>query len=190
MRSRTTRDISVCVLVAALTMGVSACSASPAPARPAASTSGSGSAGPSPEATEFPASGAAVPTCKNLLDPDTVSGFTDAGWSPREEPFLIGDKHLTRSISCAWADFKEASGTYTLFGWAAISTKDARAAIDTLVAAGWRAEPAPEGTYVTEDPEQSLNTDGDGYGTTYEFGAGWVTIADTKENLALIVLPR
>ena len=43
--------------------------------------------------------------------------------------------------------------------------------------------------YITENPANVLNPDSDGYGMTYQFGDGWITLADTKQGLLLIERP-
>ena len=43
--------------------------------------------------------------------------------------------------------------------------------------------------YVTENPDYSIAVDESGFGMTYEFGDGWVTLAYTKQSLVLINRP-
>ena len=86
-------------------------------------------------------------------------------------------------------DYSVASGNLLLFGWAPITAEEADAAVSRLESQGWTREEAAEGYYVTEDATQSPTTDEDGYGMTYEFGDGWVTVADTKQGLLLIQRP-
>ena len=61
----------------------------------------------------------------------------------------------------------------------------------TLVDQGWVRESRRDGVYITESPETAIAKDDQGYGMTYLFGDGWVTIADTKQGLrAHRVAPR
>ena len=56
--------------------------------------------------------------------------------------------------------------------------------------AGWIADQASGNSFITEDPMQALSVDDDGYGMTYQFGDGWVTVADVKQSLLLIQRPQ
>ena len=44
-------------------------------------------------------------------------------------------------------------------------------------------------TFITEPPQFSIAVDEDGFGMTYEFGDGWVTVSDTRQGLLLITPP-
>ena len=46
------------------------------------------------------------------------------------------------------------------------------------------------GVYVTESPSTVIAPDENGYGITYLFADGQVTVADTKQGLLLIEWPR
>ena len=68
--------------------------------------------------------------------------------------------------------------------------KEATAAQDELIAAGWLREDGNHGIYITEDPAYAIGIDDAGYGMTYHFGDGWVSVSETKQNLQLINAPR
>ena len=51
-------------------------------------------------------------------------------------------------------------------------------------------EDGNHGTYITEDPAYAIGIDDAGYGMTYHFGDGWVSVSETKQNLQLINAPR
>jgi hypothetical protein len=103
--------------------------------------------------------------------------------------FRIGERTIDDGISCIWGDYSVASDNVQIFGWAPISEADADSARTELLAAGWRAVDDPSGDYITEDPNTAVSTDDQGYGLTYEFGDGWVIMADTKQSLVLIEPP-
>ena len=54
----------------------------------------------------------------------------------------------------------------------------------------WLREDGNHGTYITEDPAYAIGIDDAGYGMTYHFGDGWVSVSETKQNLQLINAPR
>lgn len=188
------------VLTAALTVGIalvaSSCATTPAP-QPTAPEGGSTetvapvdpSATPDPSDTAGAVDPASV-TCENLIGADLVEELTEQGWTPREDPFLIGDLELADGTACTWGDFEETTGDdLLLFGWSPITADDATAAQAALEAEGWIAEDGSDGVYVTEDPSQAIAVDEEGYGMTYLFGDGWVTVSDTKQGLVLIERP-
>ncbi len=147
------------------------------------------SASPDPEQSE-PVTAPADVTCESLLGEDLVTELTDQGWTAREDPFFIGDVELADGISCTWGDFEASAGDdLLLFAWSPISTEQATAARAGLTSEGWLTEEGPSGTYVTEDPSMAIAVDAEGYGMTYLFGDGWVTLSDTKQGLVLIQLP-
>ena len=128
--------------------------------------------------------------CETLLDPELVSDLTSRGWTPREDPFFIGDVELSDGISCTWGDFTAETGdNLLLFAWAPITPDQRTAAMTTLRSEGWNVEEGADGVYVTEDPELAIAVDDDGYGITYLFGDGWVTLSDTRQGLVLIKRP-
>ncbi|MBD7956676.1 hypothetical protein H9651_03400 [Microbacterium sp. Sa4CUA7] len=160
-------------------------SGTPAPTVGSADTS-SPTATPEPEKTSEPV---AAPDCSALISPATVEGFESLGWTSREEPFAIGAAAVPDGIQCQWADFAVPGGPMQIFGWAPIDAKDAQDAQEELLSAGWVRENGDAGVYISESPQMALATDAEGYGMTYLFGDGWVTLADTKQSLLLIENP-
>jgi len=129
-------------------------------------------------------------TCENLIDADLVSDLTSRGWTPREDPFVIGDMELSGGLACTWGDFTAETGdNLLLFAWSPISPEDAETARASLASEGWLVEDGDDGAYVTEDPDEAIVVDDEGYGMTYLFGDGWVTLSDTKQGLVLIERP-
>lgn len=173
-------------LTACATPEVPTPTGTPAPTAGSAGTA-TPSAAPEPDSTSQPA---ADPTCTTIISATTVGDFEELGWSHREEPFLIASTELPDGIQCSWADFAVPGGPVQVFGWAPVDEADAKGSQSELLTAGWLRENGDEGVYVTEDPEMALVTDGDGYGMTYLFGDGWVTLADTKQSLLLIERPN
>lgn len=187
-------------LAAALSVGIAltaaGCASSP---EPAPTTPGAGStetiapvdpsATPGPDETGSAVDPATV-TCENLIGADLVEELTGQGWTPREDPFVIGDLALPDGTACTWGDFDEMTGDdLLLFGWSPITADDAAVAQSTLEAEGWIREDGEDGVYITEDPSQAIAVDEQGYGMTYLFGDGWVTVSDTKQGLVLIERP-
>lgn len=183
------------VLTAGIALTASACASTPAPAPTGSGGSTETVAPVDPSATPAPSeTGSAVDpaavTCENLIGPDLVEELTEQGWTPREDPFVIGDLVLPEGTACTWGDFEEMTGDdLLLFGWSPITAEDAAAAQAGLEAEGWIAEDGADGVYVTEDPSQAIAVDDEGYGMTYLFGDGWVTVSDTKQGLVLIERP-
>lgn len=180
------------ILALALVLSACATPGAPTPTGTVVTTA------PTPTATD---AGAATPTtspttvpeatCDSLVAEDILTDLTAKGWTFEEAPFTAGDLTLDDGLQCTWADFSVASGNLFLFGWAPITADEAQQAQDQLVAQGWTIEDAEDGgLYVTEDGTRAPTVDENGYGMTYEFGGGWVTIADTKQNLLLIERPQ
>lgn len=142
--------------------------------------------GPEPSAS---ATAASDVSCASLLPADTVADFEGVGWSAKEEPLHVGGIQLTDGIQCTWGDYSVATDHVQIFGWAPIDDAQAVTAQDELLANGWRREDSAEGLYITESRDTAIATDENGYGITYLFGDGWVTIADTKQGLVLIERP-
>lgn len=168
-----------------LTLGLTACT-SPG-AGPSSSSSalppGDGTASTAPEGQT-----GVAPTCQNMLSPELVAEFTEIGWTPKAEEFRINGEIVPEGLQCLWADFTVPSDHGQLFGWAPIDDAAAQAAQQALQDMGWLREAGDSGTYITENPEVASELV-DGYGMTYLFGDGWVTLADTKQNLLLISQP-
>lgn len=144
---------------------------------------------PEPAASEAPGP-VTTPTCETLVSASLVDTFHDLGWTAVEREFRAGATEIDGGLTCAWSDYSGPGGDHgQLFGWAPIASEDAAAAQSNLLSEGWLREEGSAGVYVTENPELTIATDADGYGMTYLFGDGWVTVADTKSNLLLIELP-
>lgn len=184
----------------ALALSLSACTASapeldPSPSAPSAPT-----AAPEPTPAATPAAIEDVPTpsptpteaptCESIIAPSTIEVLADQGWTYREHPFLVGSEELAGGLSCVWGDYDVPSDNVQVFGWAPIGPGDANRAQQLLLADGWDRLDEDGHTYFTEDRSSvSIQTDDDGFGTTYEFGDGWVILADTRQSLALITRP-
>lgn len=167
-------------LLAAISLAAAGCAASDdgdtAPSSP----------GPTPGAT----SAAAAVTCETLISPSMVSELEDAGWTSQQEVFRIGALELPDGIQCVWGDFTIVDDQLMLFGWAPIADDVSETAQQRLISEGWISEESADGRYVTENPETAISVDDEGYGITYLFGDGWVTVADTKQDLLLIERPQ
>ncbi len=138
-----------------------------------------------PEPTQAP-----TPTCDTIVSPSLVEKLTGLGWTAKEDVFSAGDTALEGGIQCTWADFDgHASDNLLVYGWAPIDETAARALQSELVSQGWVREDDGGSVYITESPEFASSVDENGYGTTYQFGDGWVKIARTKQGLLLIDWP-
>lgn len=151
---------------------------------------GTGGDSAKPDATPTPTGPPADLTCETLISPTMVSDLEETGWTSQEDVFRIGELELPDGIQCTWADFTIVDDQLMLFGWAPISAEQAEKAEASLTAEGWLTEEGDEGRYVTENPDTAISVDEDGYGMTYYFGDGWVTVADTKQDLLLIERPE
>lgn len=170
-----------------LALGALAACAAPSesPAAPS-STSAAPDASGDPADTPDPTDPAAELSCETMISAGTVEALTAAGWTAQPKEFVIGDLALTSGMVCFWADYSVGSDHGQLYGWSPISADQAAQAQESLIADGWRREDGPQGVYFTENPEYSMGTDEDGYGMTYLFGDGWVTLSDTKQGLLLV----
>lgn len=171
--------------------GLAACSV-PAAQAPTSGPSDSSTPKATVSAPE-PSSTSAVDaevSCLSILPEATVADFEQIGWSSKEEPFYVGGTQLEGGLQCTWGDYSVATDHVQIFGWAPITAAEAREAQQELVAGGWRREEAPDGVYITESEETAIATDAAGYGITYLFGDGWVTLADTKQGLVLVDRPE
>lgn len=162
---------------------------------PAATSSDDPTAGVSPTPTQAsptpsPTASDVTATCEGIVVPDVLQNLTSLGWTYRETPFEAGGVSLDDGLQCAWADYSVASGNLLIFGWAPITGAQADAMQQGLEAAGWIRLTEGSTVYITEDPDQAPTLDADGYGMTYEFGDGWVTVADVKQGLLLIQRPQ
>ncbi|WP_159498960.1 hypothetical protein [Microbacterium sp. 18062] len=129
-----------------------------------------------------------APTCEELADPELVTSLAESGYVPTASPFEIGDVTLDPGVQCTWVIPDSGTDAHVLQAWGVITDAQAQVAIDALVGEGWVTEPGEEGTYVTF-PGGGVQSDAEGYYTTYLFGDGWVTLSDVKAGLAEIVRP-
>lgn len=195
MTSALPRTLSVLAALGLSAALFAGCSGGASPA-PTGSADGGGT--PTPAPTDVQPKPSADPTatigsatCDSIVVPDIHSQLTSQGWSFKQTDFTAGGVTLPGGFQCTWADYNVAAGgNLMLFGWAPITEAQARTMKDGLIAEGWIADQASGNSFITEDPMQALSVDDDGYGMTYQFGDGWVTVADTKQNLLLIQRPQ
>jgi len=180
------------MLAVALVGGLSACATDPGTA-PSAAPSTTASTAQSPEPSVSPSAEPTVNpadvTCQSILPASTVETFVSLGWEEHREPFQIGSVELSDGVWCKWGDPSGTVSNTQIYGWSPIAASDAQNAQSQLVSEGWVREEGPDGVFVTENPDTTVVTDEDGYGMTYLFGDGWVTISDTRQGLLVIVLP-
>lgn len=178
---------------AAMTLTLASCSAEP-DAAPTPKSSPTAPA-PAPTATpdavasESPEEPVGEPTCETLISPNTVEIFDQYGWTYREDDFRLGGDVVEGGLQCVWGDYSVASDNVQIFGWAPLSAAESSTAQQKLVEEGWLRADHDGRAFLTEDPSGSLAVDEAGFGMTYEFGDGWVTLADTKQGLILIERP-
>ncbi|MDF2554520.1 MAG: ABC-type nitrate/sulfonate/bicarbonate transport system, periplasmic component [Microbacterium sp.] len=146
---------------------------------------------PSPvaSATTSPTASAASVTCETLIPQSIQDEFASHNWTYKQDVFRIGETTFDEGIECIWGDYSIASDQVQIFGWSPISPADADAARAALLEAGWLSVDDPSGDFITENPDTAVAMDEEGYGLTYEFGDGWVTMSDTKQSLVLIERP-
>jgi hypothetical protein len=188
MTHRLARPVASVSVAVAVLVAATACSAgSPSAtgtARPHATSSGKASSGaretPAPTPSRGPLS------CDTLITADTVAALKKQGWVAQQRDFSFGPNVVAGGLECLWADPSTTSDHGLLYGWAPISASDAAAREAQLVSSGWVREDSDRGVYITADPRTTLSTDDQGYGMTYLFGDGWVTVSDTKQGLVLI----
>ena len=162
----------------------------PAPTPTATKTGPAASPAPTAVQTATPTPDAdAVPTCDTLIIPEVVDTFTAEGWTVEADTFRIGATEVPDGLWCVWGDYEIASDHVQIYGWAPVEETAARNAKTSLLESGWRTVTEGAREYVTENPDTALALDDDGYGMTYEFGDGWVTVSDTKQGLLLIERP-
>jgi hypothetical protein len=137
-----------------------------------------------------PVEPATPPTCETLISPSIAADFESVGWSVKTDTFYLGNIEVADGIQCVWADYSgQANDQLQIFGWAPISGEDATNAQNSLEAQDWVREEDASGVYITENPETAFARDENGYGLTYLFADGYVTMADTKQGLLLIEWP-
>lgn len=184
MRRGTPVAAGALILAAALT----GCATAALPATTQTPTAAA-TATPEPTLTATPDAEGAIPTCEDLIPSSLVEQFTAQGWTSRADLFRVGELTLSDGVQCVWGDYSVASDHVLIFGWAAATAAEADQARASLLASGWRVADDASGSYITEDPATAIATDENGYGMTYQFGDGWITVADTKQGLLLIERP-
>lgn len=176
------RRLTPATLALAMIATTTACTPSTGPG-----PSGSSSTKPSASsAAPKTAAASGPPSCDTLITPDTVAALKKQGWVSQQRDFSFGPNVVPGGLLCLWAEADTASDHGLLYGWAPISASDAVAREAQLVSSGWILEDSDRGVYVTADPRTTLSRDEEGYGITYLFGDGWVTVSDTKQGLVLI----
>lgn len=181
---------SVAVLVA-----VSGCAAEPevaptsTPTPTASAPDPASTPEPEPVETEPIETPVAEPSCETILAPSTTAMFAEQGWTFKQQEFRIGEDIVADGFECVWGDYSVPSDHVQVFGWAPMDAQASAAAQQKLLSQGWLRADADGHLYITEDPDYAFAVDEDGYGMTYEFGDGWVTLADTRQGLVLIKRP-
>lgn len=178
--------------VPVLLLALAACSTTPAPASNPTATESAAPAAPieTPDAVPDATTEASTASCDTLISASLVEELTGYGWTSRSDDFLVGATVVEGGLQCSWADFDgPATDNLLIFGWAPIADSEATRLQSELIAQGWLREDGAQGTYITADPEYAVAVDEDGYGMTYLFGDGWVTVALTKQGLVLIERP-
>lgn len=183
------------VSCAAMMLALASCSAqpdaAPTPMSTPSSTAPAPTSSPTPEtvASESPEEPIGDPTCETLIAHSTIEIFDEHGWTHREDEFRIGGDVIEGGLQCVWGDYSVASDNVQIFGWAPLGAAESASAQQRLVAEGWIRADQDGRMFITEDPNFSIALDEAGFGMTYEFGDGWVTLADTKQSLVLIERP-
>ncbi len=141
---------------------------------------------PSEGSEESPA---AEPACETIIPESTVEVFESEGWTARADSFRVGAIEIPAGIQCTWGDYSVATDHVQVFGWAPLEAAEVGRAEAELLQSGWTREEGDGGFYITESAETVLAPDDEGYGFTYFFGDGFVTLADTKQSLLLVEWP-
>lgn len=175
----------------ALALGLTACGAAepektPTPAAVETTPAAEPEETPVPDPGETPAGD---PTCETIVSESTVKALTDIDWSYEQQDFRIGADVIEGGIQCVWGDYSVASDHVMIFGWAPLDSSASANAQQKLLSEGWLRTDDPDHVYITENPDYAVALDEDGYGMTYEFGDGWVALADTRQSLLLIDWP-
>ncbi|WP_206476568.1 hypothetical protein [Microbacterium sp. KRD172] len=187
------RRTSLAVLAAVtIALTLSACSAAADPVttptttpKPTETTSPSPEPTPTttPEPEETPG---AAPTCETIIAPSTVAALTEQGWTYREHEFRFGEHIVEGGIQCVWGDYTVPSDHVQVFGWAPLDQAASGDGQQKLLDEGWQRADSDGRVYITENPDTAMAPDEDGFGMTYEFGDGWVKVADTRRSLILV----
>ena len=177
-------------LIALSALALSACAGTNgAPGAKTPTSSGRASSPVATPDTSTEAPPAADPTCDTIIPSTTVSALEGAGWSSQQDPFYIGSTEIADGLQCTWGDATVASDHVQIYGWAPIAADQAAAAKKELLDGGWREVDADGKVYITAGADMIMDPDDDGFGMTYQFGDGWVTVSDTKQGLVLVEWP-
>lgn len=190
MTPRSFASLAAVGIAALLLTGCGAGSADPAPTATVGTSSPSTAPTSQPDPTSSPDAGGVDATCDSIVVADVHEQLVAKGWSFKETPFAAGGVTLDDGLQCTWADFTKPSGNLLLFGWAPLTGDQATKIQSALEQEGWKRESEGDYVYLTQDASQAPTVDENGYGMTYEFGDGWVTLSDTKQNLLLIQRPN
>lgn len=187
---RTPLPLALGALLAAATLTACAAPAEPDAVR-TPTPEATASAPPAPVATTEPAAEddpapEGEPTCETIITEGTVEGLKSQGWTSKQEELRIGDQVFDGGLLCLWSDFTAPSDHGQMYGWAPLDAEASSTAQSTLQTEGWLRSTEGDSIFFTEDPEVAIATDENGFGMTYEFGTGWVKLADTKQGLLLI----
>ncbi|MDQ0645272.1 hypothetical protein [Microbacterium murale] len=186
-----TRRIPLATLAAVtIALTLSACTAAPEPTpTPTPPPTETATPAPEPSVSETPEpeeTPQAAPTCETIIAPSTVTALSDHGWTHREHQFRLGEDVVEGGIQCVWGDYTVASDHVQVFGWAPMDQAASNTAQQKLLSAGWQRADSDGHVYITENPDTAFAVDEEGFGMTYEFGDGWVTVADTRRGLVLV----
>ena len=179
--------------IATLAVLLAACTATDPSTKPSQSTSPSANPSSPPSVKpSAPDTHEAIPATRdNIVSERTLQQFADAGWTAKNFDFMIGETVLRDGAYCVWGNYSgPGSDNVAIFGWSPITNAEATAAQQELITAGWIRENGDAGVYITENPEYAISLDDGGYGMTYLFGDGWVTVSETKQSLQLVGAPR
>jgi len=174
-------------------LALTACSGSPEAAPDPTTSSAPTTAAPEPSASTAPEPTAgAAPTCETLISASLVADYEKIGVTAQESPFYIAGHEIEGGLRCMWANFDQPAGdSGQIYGWAKMTDAEADDAQQELLAEGWvREDAADGGVYITESHDTAIVTDDEGYGMTYLFADGQVTVADTKQGLLVIEWPK
>jgi len=188
-----TRLLGTVAALALSALALTACSGGPEATPDPTTSSTPTTAAPQPSTSSGPAPTAdADPTCESLISDSLVADYEKIGVTSQESPLYIGSQQIDSGILCMWANFDQPAGdSGQIYGWAKLSDDESEAAQEELLAEGWvREDAADGGVYITESEDTALVTDDEGYGMTYLFTDGQVTVADTKQGLLLIEWPK
>lgn len=193
MNTRPLARLAAAASIATLAVLLAACAATDPSTKPSQSTSPSTGASSQPSVKPTtPETPDAIPaTCENIISESTAQQFADAGWTAKNFDFMIGETVLQDGAYCVWGNYSgPGSDNVAIFGWSPIANGDAATAQQELITAGWIREKGDSGIYITENPDYAIALDEAGYGMTYFFGDGWVTVSETKQSLQLVGAPR